>query len=560
MVFGKKNKFVLCISEDRLSLAQVVDQSGRGFILGSQVVHAGKCSGDVVNWLTAALKQLNPVYLKKIKDIIISARLLRCQPLDVFVLREENFLKSALFELENIAGAQLADYKFGIYCDSSNKSKAYAFLSQKSFIDQINAALKTFKIKRTRIFPVSVMFIEEVYRQVVKSPTLFIDFGCDLVTMILRKNAETKLHAIPLAISSVVQNASRILNRQVTRDEVIDFLSMSNEVEMNPQLKEMFVLLREQLKSAVLEQIRTMSGDQKPVYVLSGDGVKLYRANEWGLEEKSYHDYFKQQVPVSFEPKVIDALEPFIPALLSTATLDSKRLSHVVNFQSEVKIVVEKKSATHIYYNFLAAMLCIAAIAQFHIQYLECSCVRENVYNRRLQREQCKLADIKKEIDAVSGLRKEKEIVLNDVRGHFIQIRAWSKFLNFLQDVFGRAGNVYLTEMVMNTTRSKAEKKKSTVVKKGGDKKSKKASEDKEKKVPVNQGINTSLKIKGELFVENSGGQKDFSVLFNQIFDDIEKYEDVESVYDIKVNTSQDGIIGFSCEIELSPKAKLLSL
>jgi hypothetical protein len=56
------------------------------------------------NWLEEALKVFNPKLLKQVKDVLLSTAWIRHIPLDVFYLREKNFKRATLWELENVLG------------------------------------------------------------------------------------------------------------------------------------------------------------------------------------------------------------------------------------------------------------------------------------------------------------------------------------------------------------------------------------------------------------------------------------------------------------------------
>jgi hypothetical protein len=293
-----------------------------------------------------------------------------------------------------------------------------------------------------------------------------------------------------------------------------------------------------------------------------------------------YHVAFKQQISPSIGTDIIAAMEPFIPGLLATATLDRARLSEVVNLQTDTIVIKTKTEESFFYQKFATSLSCCAAALLYFSQHLNCQYIAEEVSNKRLLFEQGEMVRTAKEIESVNGQIREKKKLLSNVLVYIEQNRKWCELFNGLQNILAEAGDVYLTSFrwnvqpAKNSDPSAKNVKKTTSTKTASKAASEKTASEKTtpQKAAKEAKVNTveqpkvisTINMMGGMFIGDVAITKDvereFNAKFNAMFDKIRQLPFCAELSDIKVNVPENGKITFRCTMEVDPKSKIMAL
>ncbi|MDR3317219.1 MAG: hypothetical protein LBS71_00210 [Puniceicoccales bacterium] len=559
-------KVVLCIDRERISLCQVADQNGRGYILSTQVIHSEKNPNNTENWLSITLAKFDLKLLKKVKEIIFSTNIVSSFPLDVFYSNDVHFYQAALFEFKHLLGNRLDQFQFGLY-KMDEKQMACAFLILKSQLTQFLKTFSSFSIKNPIILISPVMFVDEVKRQVVNGNTVFLNVGHNILSIVLQNGAEQHSSALPISMNEWAKKISHHLNREITE---ADLCASLNDSTSNPQL---LPLLDECFNSICFEINKRakefFKENRELIFVIGGSSnIFYYIAQSLAKigNVQPYHVFFKQQISPVIESTVVAAVEAFIPALLSTATLDKKRLTQVVNLKIDALTTKLKKRSYNLYQPFLTSLICVTSILFYFSQKIDCQYMQSAKENKRLLMDQTRIKDLTKHIEVVNAHVKEQTKILDDIIVYTEQSRAACELLNSFQEILFRAGDVYLTSFIWNV---KSEKSKPKVVAKSPP--NAKPAETKagdivvevKKKEPV-PTVSASINLVGAMFIGDveitEEVKQKFNDKFNVIFESIRQLPVCANLVDIKVNSPENCKIIFRCTMHLVQKSKLLAL
>ncbi|MDR0590348.1 MAG: hypothetical protein LBG09_00595 [Puniceicoccales bacterium] len=564
-------KIVLCVAGDRVGLCQVADQKGRGYILSSQVV---RVEGNAESWLAEALAKFDPKLLKKIKNIVFATDLISCLPLDVFYLRSANFARAAGFELENLLGNKCAQFQFGVWQMTENQT-AYAFLIPKVQLAQFLKIFEKFAIKNPKILLSPVMFADEAKRQMAKSFTVFLNVGRNILSFALQSGTEQYVGALPINLRELAGKISQNLGREVGENELHKFLGDGEARKMYPQIQgpldEFFGGLSLTIAKKAKEFFRE---NQEITFVIGGPydasyGVAPHFKNIGKVQ--SYGAFFRSQISPAIGSEVVSAVDFFIPALLSTASLDKKRLEQIVNLQSGTAAFQEEKRRHFFYGEFVAGLICCASVLFYFAQKVNCQAQRVEAEYKKLLAKRTRLADLAKRIEAVDGRTKEQKKALGDILVYAEQNRIFCELLNALQEILFRAGDVYLTSFVWSTAAAKGKKADAQSTKKAAkDVKKKAAAKKTEREAEAEaQGgtgaaaVASSINLSGAMFIGDVEMTQDikqnFNDKFNAMFEQIRRLPVCVGVTDIKVNAPENGKITFRCALQLDPQSKIIA-
>ncbi|MDR2812601.1 MAG: hypothetical protein LBB05_02315 [Puniceicoccales bacterium] len=561
-----RSKIVLCVANDSVCLCQVADQKGRAFILSSQVVQAEYFGQNKENWLEQALKIFRPKLLKNVTDVLVSAALTHYIPLEVLYLREENFTKTTLLELEHSLGNKISQFKFGIYRTEKNNI-AHVFLAPKPVVTKLSAVLESAGIRKPRILLSPVMFIEESKRQVVNTDTVFLDVGRNLIALVLCKKTEVTVRLLPIKWDMLVKEISQIVNQNCSEEGIYQLIQNAQKQKLNPPIQYALDEFFEALYREISQHVDQYFGTNGSLaWVVGGCHNQLYGIRQ-RIEKKMkqkiipYSIAFKQQISPSIGADIMAIMEPFLPGLLTTATLEKKQLDEVINLQTDTVIAKAKTEESFFYQKFVTGLACIASVLLYFSQYLRCRHITSEVRNRELLAEQDEMVRIAKQIEDINGHIRERKKLLGNVLVYIEQNRKWCELFNALQNILTEVGDVYLTSFVWNTQTAKAgdsspQKTQKTPL-------TKEINEIKEKAIAPSN-ITATIAMTGNMFISDVEITKDvereFNVKFNAIFDKIRQLPFCAGLSDIKVNVPENATITFRCTMKVNPKSKIMAL
>ncbi|MDR1366441.1 MAG: hypothetical protein LBJ13_00845 [Puniceicoccales bacterium] len=567
---------VLCVADAGVCLCKVTDQKGRAFILSSQIVPAEHFATSKKDWLRAALKNFKPKLLGQVTDILISTTLIHYIPFEVFYLREENFNRAMLLELKNLLGDKISQFKFGIYRTEGNNI-AHIFGAQQSMITSLNTVLESVGIKKAKILLSPVMFIEEGRRQIVNADVVFLYIGRNLISFVLRKGSESVSHLMPIQLGALAKKMSQIMNRNCSEENVYQFIKNSQEQKLDQAIQYVLDEFFEELRLAIIQVVERYFGEgERITWVVGGCYDQLYGIRQ-RLENKMerkiipYHVAFKQQISPSIETDTAAIIEPFVPGLLATATLDKKQLTKIVNLQTDALVTKLKKEKPFFYQNFVAGSVCVASVLLYFSQHLNCQYIASETQNKKLLTEQSEMVRITKQIEDINSHIREQKKMLGDVLVYIEQSRKWCELFNALQKILAEAENVYLTSFIWNMQMNKAKEGEVRKAKEGNSsaKKTQKTPPKKEvdetdETTPKLPKVTSSIAMMGSMFIGNVTITKDveqeFNAKFNEMFDKIRKLLLCAELGDIKVNVPENGKITFRCTMEVNAKSKIMAL
>ncbi|MDR1303230.1 MAG: hypothetical protein LBJ81_01265 [Puniceicoccales bacterium] len=571
-------KIVLCIAGDGVSLCQVADQKGRGYILSSQVV---RVEGDSESWLPDALAKFDPKLLKKVKDIVFATDLISCLPLDIFYLRSVNFTRAAAFELENLLGDKCTQFQFGLW-QTSEKQTAYAFLIPKVQLAQFLKIFEKFAIKNPKILLSPVMFADEAKRQVAKNFTVFLNVGRNILSFALQSGAEQHVGALPINLRELTRKISQSFGREVSENELHRVFGDGESRKMYPQIQGPLDEFFGGLCAAIVKKTKEFFKENQEITFVVGGlydapyGVAAHFKNVGKMQ--SYGAFFRSQISPAIGPEVVSALEPFIPALLSAASLDKKRLEQIVNLRSDAIAFKTEKRRHFFYEEFVAGLICCASALFYFAQKVNCQAQQEEAECKKLLARRTRLADFAGQIEAIDGRVKEQKKVLSDILVYAEQSRMFCELLNVLQGILFRAGDVYLTSFVWSTGAAKGKKADAQPGKKDAKNVKKKVAA---KKVELKTGdkaeaktqaqevgseaaaVASSINLSGAMFIGDVEMTQDikqnFNDKFNAMFEQIRRLPVCAGVTDIKVNAPENCKITFRCTLQLDPQSKVIA-
>jgi hypothetical protein len=570
-----KSKVVLCVAKDSVCLCQVANQSGRAFIISSQVVSAERFVENKENWLREALETFKPKLLKQVADVLVSTTLTHYIPLEIFYLREENFAKTTLFELEHSLGDKISQFKFGVYRTGEN-NMAHIFLAQKTVIEKLDTLLASVGIRKAKILLSPVMFIEEGKRQIATVDTIFLNVGRSLIAFVFRKGTEIVPHLFPMEWGTLAQKISKITNQNCSEEDIYQLIKDSQKRPLNQPIQSAFDEFFEGIHRGIIQRVEQYFGPKSNVlWVVGGRHDRLYGIGRRLVGENErkiipYNVAFKQQISPSIEPNIVAAMESFVPGILATATLDKKRLADVVNLQTDTIVVKEKTEKSFFYPNFVASLACVVAALLYCSQYLNCQYITSELQSKKLLAQQNEMVRIAGEIEEVDKHIKEQKKLLGDVLVYIEQNRKWCELFNALQNIFAEAGDVYLTSFAWDTK---------TVTAKGGGSSAKKATGKAPKKtvkgpneeakdtgesVPPPPNVTSTIAMMGSMFIGDvaitKDAEREFNDKFNAMFDKIRRLAFCAGLGDIKVNVPENSKITFRCNMEVNLKSKIMAL
>jgi hypothetical protein len=566
-----KSKIVLCVADDSVCLCQVTDQKGRAFILSSQIVQAEHFGQNEENWLEKALKIFRPKLLKKVTDVLVSTTLTHYIPLEIFYLREENFVKTTLFELEHSLGDKISQFKFGVY-RTGKKNIAHVFLAPKTVMTKLGEVLNSVGIRKPKILLSPVMFIEEGKRQVVSTDTVFLNVGRNLFSLVFRKGEEIVSHLLPIKWEMLAKKMSQIINQNCSEEDIYRLIKGAQKQKLNPAIQETLNEFFGALHREVIQQVNQCFGENGRItWIVGGRHDQLYGIQQRlsGIVEQKIVPYrvaFKQQISPSIGMDMITVMEPFLPGLLATATLDKKQLAEVVNLQTDTIIIKTKPEGSFFYQNFVTGLTCFASALLYFSQYLNCQYIADEVYNKKLLVEQGEMVRISKEIESVNGHIREQKKLLGNVLVYIEQNRKWCELFNALQNILAEAENVHLTSFAWNTQtaqakdgNSKTKETKKTTATKGG-----KGAKGAKENVVEEHKMTSTIGLTGRMFIGDVAITKDvereFNTKFNVMFDKIRQLSFCAELGDIKVNVPENGKITFRCTMKVNLKSKIMAL
>jgi hypothetical protein len=563
-------KVVLCVASDRVSLCQVADQKGRGYILSSQVV---RVEGSAESWLAEVLAKFDPKLLKKIKDIVFATDLISCLPLDVFYLRSANFTRAAGFELENLLGNKCAQFQFGLW-RMNEKQTAYAFLIPKIQLDQFLKAFEKFAIKNSKILLSPVMFADEAKRQVAKSFTVFLNVGRNILSFALQGGAEQYVGALPINLRELARKISQGVGREVSENELHRALGDGEARKMYPQIQGPLDEFFSGLSLTIAKKAREFFRENQEItFVVGGLYDDIYGVAPHFKsigKVQSYSVFFRPQISPAIGPEVVSAIDPFIPVLLSTASLDKKRLEQIVNLRSDAIALKEEKRRHFFYEEFVAGLICCASALFYFAQKVNCQAKQGEAEHKNLLAKRTQLTDLAQRIQTIGGRIEEQKKVLGDILVYAEQSRTFCELLNALQGILFRAGDVYLTSFVWSAEAVKGKKAETRLAQKGAKDVKKKAVPKKtERKTDVKAqevaseaaAVTSSISLSGAMFIGDVEMTQDikqnFNDKFNAMFEQIRRLSVCMGVTDIKVNAPENGKITFRCTLQLDPQSKI---
>jgi hypothetical protein len=579
-------KVVLCVAGDGVSLCQVADQKGRGYILSSQVV---RVEGNGESWLSDALAKFDSKLLKKIKDIVFATDLISCLPLDVFYLRSDHFTRAAAFELENLLGDRCAQFQFGLW-QTSEKQTACAFLIPKIQLAQFLKIFEKFAIKNPKILLSPVMFADEAKRQMAKNFTIFLNVGRNILSFVLQSGAEQYVGALPINLRELAKKISQSFGREVSENELHRLLGDGEARKMYPKIQGPLDEFFGGLCSAIVKKAKEFfKENQAMTFVVGGAYEASYGAATHFKnigKVQFYGAFFRPQISPAIGPEVVSAVELFIPALLATASLDKKRLEQIVNLRSDAITLKTEKRHHFFYGECVAGLICCASALFFFAQKVNCQAKQEEAEHKKLLAKRTRLADLARRIEAIDGRIKEQKKVLSDILVYAEQSRAFCELLSALQGILFRAGDVYLTSFVWSTgavagkrTGAQSSKKDAKIVKKKTaagkvERTTGRAAGNKagaEPAAKVQEGVAeaaavavaSSIHLSGAMFIGDVEMAQDikqnFNDKFNAMFEQIRRLPVCVGVTDIKVNSPENCKITFRCTLQLDPQSKVVA-
>jgi hypothetical protein len=565
-----KSKIVLCIADDRVCLCQVADQKGCAFILSSQVVQAEHFAQNNKNWLGEALKVFKPKLLKQVKDVLISTALTHYIPLEVFYLREENFNRATLLELENALGDRISQFKFGVY-RTGESNIAHIFLAQQTTIAQLNALLESVGIKKARILLSSIMFIEECRQQNVATDTVFLDIGRNLVSFVFRKGAESVSRLLPIELGALSKKISGIINQNCSEEDVCQLIKSAQKQKLDQAIQGALDEFSETLHREIIRRVDQYFGGPV-IWVVGGCHDHPYGIGR-RLGEKikqkiiPYHVAFKQQISPSIGADIVAAMESFVPSLLATATFAKQQSPEIINLQTDAIVVKAKAEKSFFYQNFVAGLACIVSVLLYFSQRLNCQLLSGKVYGEKLLAKQSEMAHIAEEIEGISGRIREQKKLLGNVLVYIEQNRKWCELLNELQNILAEAGNVYLTTFAWNTKAAAAKDGNVSAkeAQKTAPRKPAKATQKETKENGTESSkVFSTITMEGSMFIGNvtitEDVEREFNDKFNAMFSKIRQLSFCAELGDIKVNIPENYKITFRCAMTVNLKSKIMGL
>jgi hypothetical protein len=564
-----RSKMVLCVADDSVCLCQVTDQKGHAFILSSQIVQAEYFGQNEKSWLEKALKIFRPKLLKQVTDVLVSTTLTHYISFEVFYLREKNFIKTTLFELEHSLGDKISQFKFGIYRTGKNNI-AHIFLASKTAITRLGEVLDTAGIRKPKILPSPVMSIEEGKRQVVNTDTVFLNVDRNLLSLVFRKGDEIASHLLPVKWDILAQEISQIINQNYSEEDIYRLIKNAQQQKLDPAIQRALDEFFGELHREIVQHIDQYSGENGPAtWIVGGRHDQLYGIQQRisGTAEQKIIPYrvaFKQQISPSIGADIIALMEPFLPGILATATLDKKQLAEVVNLQADTIVIKTKTEKSFFYQNFTAGLTCLASALLYFSQHLNCRYIADEVYNKKLLAERGEMIRISKEIESVNGHIREQKKLLGNVLVYIEQNRKWCELFNALQNILAEAGNVHLTSFAWNTQSAQAKNSDSKETKKTAAPKEGKGTKVGKEKVVEEGKVTSTIGMTGRMFIGDVTITKDvereFNAKFNGMFDKIRQLPFCAELSDIKVNVPENGKITFRCTMKVNPKSKIMAL
>jgi hypothetical protein len=281
----------------------------------------------------------------------------------------------------------------------------------------------------------------------------------------------------------------------------------------------------------------------------------------------TYNTFFKQHISPSIAKDVVEAMEPFVPGLLSTATLNKKRLEDIVNLQIDTVIRKESSGNLFFYQTLLTSLTCVASILLYFSQRLNCQYVEGELNNKKLLARQGEITRVAKKIESLNEHIKEQKKLLGDVRVYIEQNRAWCELFNGLQHILAEAGDVYMDSFTWGVQVPKKVNAQAVGLK-GTAKKvaEKKAAENAQETKTDSEALKVTsmVDMSGVMFIGNvlitDDVKRDFNGKFNAMFDKIRQLPICSAVDDIKVNVPENGKITFRCRVMVNPKSKIMAL
>jgi hypothetical protein len=563
-----KVRVILCVAIDRLCLCQVADQNGRSYILSSQVISAEKVVEDHGRWLAFSLKKFNGKLLKNVSDVIFSTTLIPYQPMQVFCLRDDHFIQAAIFELENIMGAKVSQYKFGFYKTSENYNTG-AFLILKTRLEEILNIFKNAGIKNARILPAPVMFIDEAKYLSTQSNHVFLNIDRGILSMVLRKKEEIYSSLLPIKLEELAEKITPIVGKKVNEDEVCRIIQEARNKDNNSPLHQVLDEFFDEVCLSVEKKVKAYFGeDQTLTFVIGGRQDSAYNISQ-RLQKTgnvlSYNEFFKQRISSVTDGEALRILDPFLPGILAAATSDKKRFKQVVNLnlKTDTFILKEQKPSFLLYEKFVAGLVCVLALCFYLSRDLNCQYLEEEGRNKGLAVKQEKLTRIAKRIAEINAHIKEQKKILGDVLVYIEQNRSWCEFFNALQEFLSEVGNIYLNSFLWSVQTEKggggttSQSQSTTTPLSDED-----GSKTDESKTVVSS-LSSSIYITGEMFIGDveitQEVKQDFNHKFNRMFEKIRRLPACGELVDIKVNAPENCKITFRFIIHLSPESKIIA-
>ncbi|MDR1590877.1 MAG: hypothetical protein LBR92_02680 [Puniceicoccales bacterium] len=606
-----RSKIILCVADESVCLCQVADQKGRAFILSSQIIQAEHFAQNKENWLREALKIFRPKLLKKVSDVLVSTTLTHYIPLEIFYLREKNFTKTTLLELEHSLGDKISQFKFGIYRTGENNI-AHVFLAQKTMMTKLNEVLADAGIRKPKILLSPVMFIEESKRQTTTMDTVFLNVGRSLLSLVFHKEGEITSRLLPVKLGVLAKKISQITGQNCSEEDAYKVIKSSQKQTLDPAFQVALDEFFEGLYREIIQRVVPYFGENSQITWIVGGrhdqlyGIRQRLVKKVGQKIFSYHVAFKQQISPSIGTDIIAAMEPFIPGLLATATLDKAQISEVVNLQTDTIVIKAKTEESFFYQKFITSLSCLASALLYFSQHLNCQYIADEVSNKRLLLEKGEMLRIAKEIESVNEQIKEKKKLLGNVLVYIEQNRKWCELFNTLQNILAEAGDVYLTSFRWNTqstkngnsstkgakqTTSKSSNSSTKSTKQNLPQNGNSSSKDAKKTAPAKiaptkiapakappaktekelkentaeqSKMISTIDIIGGMFIGDVTITKDieqeFNTKFNAIFDKIRQLPFCAELNNIKVNIPENGKITFRCTMKVNLKSKIMAL
>jgi hypothetical protein len=558
-----KAKVVLCVARDSVSLCQVARQRGESYILSSQAIRIERKFEDQGDWLGDILEKFDAKFLKRVEDVIFSTTLGFSLPLKIFYSRDSNFNRVAIFELENLMGDRIDQFKFWIY-GMDEDYQAYAFRIPKVEFTHFMKIFESVGIKNPRILLSPLMFFEGAKLRSTAFCTAFLNVDYDALSILFGEGEASHSCLLPIDLKKLARKISPSADHPMDGDELRAFIEKINEND-DPKIQPLWDEFFDHLCSSIKEKVKKYFGETREVVFAVGGHCD----ERYGLTERlqktekvfPYHLFFRQQISPIIDSEIVSVLEIFIPPLLATAALDEKCLDRLANLQMDTSNAEGAKQTHFFYEKCIAGLICSASILFYFSQKLSFQCVQEDRRSRQLLAQQAEMSHIAERMDALDKRIGEQKRSLENVLVYVEQNRAWCRLLNALQEILSQMDNVYINSFTWTVQTAKKKKALAT-------QKSKKIRKENENIIqsPKNQEISvlsSSIHVAGMVFIGNVGtGEKvreNFNDKFSALFDRIRCLPFCAKVSDIKINLPENDRITFRCVIGLDPQSKIVA-